>query len=312
VRPRLGRWPRTAVALADRSSSCTDGADWGPAQPPVPAGRSVASGYEVIGHLRRGRRLDVYDVWDIERGCRCVAKTLRPERAGDAIAAGHLRIEGDLLATLAHPHLVRAYETTVTSEHPRPVVVLETLTGHTVDHLIDEHGALPGGDVALLGMQVASAVSYLHRHGWLHLDLKPSNVINVDGRAVLLDLSLAAHPGQRCSGGTFDYLSPEQACSDAASEATDVWGLGATLYEALAGAPPFADHPHRGLDGQRRYPQAELPAPSLRTRRRRCPRDLADIVDACLRHEPSARPTLAQLVALLADWSGIHLRQVGA
>jgi serine/threonine protein kinase len=293
-----------------RSSSCTGGAHWGPSEPPVPPGAVLGAGYEVVAHLRRGRRLDVYDVWDRERACRCVAKTLRPERTGDQVAADRLRTEGRLLGAIAHPHLVRAYETATTLDRPRPLVILETLPGHTVDRLIGRHGRLPPGDVALLGMQLASAVAHLHHHGWLHLDIKPANIVNTAGRAVLLDLSLAARIGQPCAGGTFDYLSPEQARGEAATEATDVWGLGATLYEALGGSPPFAAHTHRRPDGQRRYPQAELAAPPLRTRRRSS-RGLAQAIDACLHPQPTDRPSLSELTAQLAIRSGIDLRTFG-
>jgi serine/threonine protein kinase len=301
---------RRRLAPPSRSSSCTGGADWGPSEPPLAPGAVLVAGYEVVAHLRRGRRLDVYDVWDQTRTCRCIAKTLRPERADDAVAVDRLRTEGELLGAIAHPHLVRAYATATTLDRPRPGVILETLPGHTVDHLIGRHGRLRGGDVALLGMQLASAVAHLHHHGWLHLDIKPANVINTAGRAVLLDLSLATRVGEHCAGGTFDYLSPEQARGETATEATDVWGLGATLYEALGGSPPFAAHAYRRPDGQRRYPQAELTAPPLRTRRR-SHRGLAEAIDACLRPAPTDRPNLSDLTALLAAWSGIDLRHFG-
>ena len=156
---------------------------------------------------------------------------------------------------------MRAYGTTTTLDRPRPLVVLETLAGQTVDHLVATQGRLRGGDVAMLGLQIGSAVGYLHRHGWLHLDIKPANVVNADGRAVLLDLSLAARPGEHCSGGTFDYLAPEQARGDIATEAADVWGLAAMLYEALAGSAPYAEHPHRGPDRRPYSPQVDANRP---------------------------------------------------
>ena len=97
------------------------------------AGAMVAEGYEVVEHLWRGRRLDVYDVWSPERYCRCIVKTLRPDRAHDAKAARLLRLEGRLLTSLTHPHLVRSYGVVVTIEAPRPALILETLSGKTVE-----------------------------------------------------------------------------------------------------------------------------------------------------------------------------------
>lgn len=285
---------------------------WGPPEPPLAAGDPLAPGYVVVAHLRRGRRLDVYDLWSDERGCRCVGKTLRPERADDEIAAAQLRTEGLLLATLTHPHLVRAYETVLTAVRPRPAVVIETLPGHTVDYLLDRFRRLAPADAAMLGVQMCSVLRYLHRHGWVHLDVKPGNIVEVGGRAVLLDLSVARRIGEREAGGTFDYLSPEQARGDAVTEAADVWGLGITLYEALSGATPWADIPHRQqrTDGTRFYPQVDAPAAALRTRRRRLPAALSRTVDACLAPDPGARPTVDELAAELVAQSGMDPRAI--
>lgn len=281
----------------------------GPTLPPLEPGELLAPGYHVVAHLRRGNRLDVYDLWSDERGCRCVGKTLRPERADDELAAGRLRTEGMLLASLSHPHLVRGYETVHTAVQPRPAVVIETLPGHTVGYLIDHHGRLRAADATMLGLQLCSVLGYLHRHGWVHLDIKPANIVELGGRAVLLDLSVARRIGECDTGGTFDYLSPEQARGDAVTEAADVWGLGITLYEALSGAPPWADFPYRERrsDGTRRYPQLERPADALRIRRR-LPAQLSRTVDACLDPEPSARPTVAEVSARLVAWSGVDPR----
>jgi serine/threonine protein kinase len=301
---------RPLIVESGSSYPAEHGRSWGPVQPPLAAGDPLAPGYVVVAHLRRGRRLDVYDLWSDERGCRCVGKTLRPERAGDEIAAAQLRTEGLLLATLTHPHLVRAYETVLTAVQPRPAVVTETLPGHTVDFLLDRFGRLSPADAAMLGVQMCSVLRYLHRHGWVHLDVKPANIVEVGGRAVLLDLSVARRIGERETGGTFDYLSPEQARGDAVTEAADVWGLGITLYEVLSGATPWAEVPHRQrrTDGTRFYPQLDAPAAALRSRRRRLPAALSRTVDACLALDPGARPTVDELAAELVAQSGVDPR----
>jgi serine/threonine protein kinase len=301
---------RPLIVESGSSYPAEHGRSWGPVQPPLAAGDPLASGYVVVAHLRRGRRLDVYDLWSDERDCRCVGKTLRPERAGDEIAAAQLRTEGLLLATLTHPHLVRAYEMVLTAVQPRPTVVTETLPGHTVDFLLDRFGRLSPADAAMLGVQMSSVLRYLHRHGWVHLDVKPANIVEVGGRAVLLDLSVARRIGEREAGGTFDYLSPEQARGDAVTEAADVWGLGITLYEVLSGATPWAEVPHRQrhTDGTRFYPQLDAPAAALRSRRRRLPAALSRTVDACLALDPGARPTVDELAAELVAQSGVDPR----
>lgn len=261
--------------------------------PPLPAGALIAPAYEVVEHLRRGEALDVYDVWSEERDCRCVVKTPRPDRMEDVRVRERLLREGQLLQSFTHPHLIRAYETL---EVPRPVVVLETLAGATLGHLIDNRSRrLGAADLAFLGLHLCSAVQYLHRHGLLHLDVKPSNVVAHCGLAKLLDLSLARPPGRGARGvGTSGYLSPEQASSGELTSAVDVWGIGATLFEAAAGRRPFEPED----DEEGRYPQLERRAPSVR-RHRRLPGALARTIDDCLEPRPSARPTVGAVAAAL-------------
>lgn len=283
--------------------------DWGAAEAPLAAGDLLAPGYRVVDHLRRGSRLDVYDVWSEERSCRCVAKTIRPERAEDQRAVGWLRNEGVLLTQFTHPHLVRGYEIVQTEQPARPAVITETLPGHTLSYLIDEHGRLRPADTAVLGIQLCSVLTYLHRRGWVHLDVKPSNIVAVGGRAVLLDLSLTCRIGERSSAGTFDYLSPEQATGDRMTPAADTWGLGITLYEALSGTTPWAEVSHRehSDNGTRYYPQRDQVAAPLRTHRR-LPAALSRTVDACLAPSPESRPAVEEVAAALIAWSGIDPR----
>ena len=253
----------------------------------VAEGRELAPGFDVIEHLSRNEALDVYDVWDRGRYCRCVAKTLRPDRRADERPRARLLREGELLERFAHPHLVRAYATLL---EPEIVVILETLSGETLDHLVGrrERRRLPVAELALLGLQVGSAVRYLHGEGWLHLDLKPSNIIVDLGVVKLLDLSLVRPPGPAPRGlGTPGYLAPEQALGDDLTAAADVWGLGAVLFEAATGEPPCEDR--------------DVP-PSVRTLRR-LPRPLADGIDACFARHPALRPTVEELLGLLEPFA---------
>ena len=263
--------------------------------PPLPPGALLAPAYEVVEHLSRGEALDVYDVWSDERDCRCVAKALRPDRRGDRRARARLLREGELLARFTHPHLVRAYETV---ERPHLVVVLETLTGETLAHLVHRRARrLPARDLAFLGLHLCSALHYLHRHGMLHLDVKPSNIVAERGQAKLLDLSLARPPGPGRRGvGTRGYLAPEQAAGEVFTAAADVYGVGATLFTAATGRRPFEPD-----DEEDRYPQLQRAAPPVRTRRR-LPLGLATLIDGCLARDPAHRPTVATLAAGLDEF----------
>jgi eukaryotic-like serine/threonine-protein kinase len=189
------------------------------------------SDYELLELLSRGHAYDVYDAWSHERGCRVV---IRMPRADDRRDRRALIREGRLLQRLTHPHLVRAYEV-----RRRPaMVVLETLGGATLSALL-EHGPLDEGDAVQLGLQLCSAVAYLHRHGWLHLDLQPDNLIAEAGRLKVIDLSIAQRPGRIAAGtGTRGYMAPEQERGGRVGPAADVWGIGAVLR--AAGHPGLA------------------------------------------------------------------------
>lgn len=247
-------------------------------------------GYELLELLNRGPEIDVYDAWSEERGCRCVLKTLRSEARGDAAAARRLRAEGRLLLSLTHPHIARAYE--LLTVERTPVLVLETLGGATLSWMVREGKVrLPPEDLCHLGLQLCSAIGYLHRGGRLHLDLKPSNVISDNGIARVIDLNLARAPGRVPRGyGTAQYLAPEQARGGRVDAAADVWGIGATLFAAATARRPF------GASGAE---QLERRAEPLRRVRRSLPKPFADVVDACLEPDAAQRPSVADLEAEL-------------
>ena len=288
------------------------------ATPPHSPGAEPAPGYEVIEHLSRGRRLDVYDAWSRERGCRCILKTIRPERSGEVRARELLLEEGSLLERLTHPHLVRAYETLL---EPIPAIVMETLSGETLGHMIDSGREATVADLGQLALQLGSVIRYLHANGVLHLDLKPSNIVAEAGRAKLIDLSVARAPGPAPAGvGTPDYMAPEQARGEELGSAADVWGVGVVLFEAATGQPAFElegtagsasrteaneswseggnDDPGdlgTGPDPDELYAQLEARAERLGGRPEIAP-PLAELVDDCLEPEPARRPTVAGLL----------------
>ena len=280
------------------------------APPLLAPGYAIAPGYEVIEHLSRARTFDVYDVWSEERECRCVAKTLRPDRAGERPARRRLEQEGRLLRRLSHPHLVRAYEFLAA---PQPVVIMETLSGQTLAHLIERgERRLAPVEIAHLGLQLCSAIQYLHGHGWLHLDLKPSNIVAEAGRAKIIDLSVARRPGRaRDSIGTWCYMAPEQVRGGDLGPAADVWGIGTVLWEAATGQPAFGgDDAEEELPSSESYLPAELHPQLQRAaepvlRHRRLPATLARAVDATLAPEPSRRPSVSELAGRLTQVPGV-------
>lgn len=266
---------------------------------PFAAGRRLAPGYEVIAHIARSNMLDVYDAWSHERACRCIVKLPRPDRRRDEQAARALQREGWLLQRLSHPHLVRGYETL---SEPLPAVVMETLRGETVAHLVQRRARrLSAIELGHLGVHLCSAITYLHGQGILHLDLKPSNVIAEAGRAKIIDLSLARPAGRMRPGiGTWCYMAPEQARGGQVAPAADAWGIAAVLYEAATAVAPFGDED----DEQHEFPSLARPAQPV-ARDRRLPAVLADAIDGGLRADPAQRPSVAQLGAACEQAAGL-------
>lgn len=241
--------------------------------------------------LSHGKRIDTYDVYSEERDCRCVVKVVRSDRRHEPHVCEAAVLEGSLLRDLAHPHLVRCYEV---HADPVPGMVLETLTGATLGAVVED-GPLAVGDAALLGLQLVSVLSYLHRHGWLHLDVKPANIVVQAGCATLIDLSLAGPPGDgRPGAGTPGYLAPEQASGRDLTVAADVWGIGVTLFECLTG-----DLPHGNQETWSRRRRALKWATRRPPGFGHLPADLATLLRGCLERDPAGRPALADVRACL-------------
>jgi serine/threonine protein kinase len=278
--------------------------------PPLEAGEVLAPGYDIVGHLHQSNNFDVYDVWSEERACRCIAKAPRQDLVESEKVRRDLFREGRLLKRLTHPHIVRLYETL---EEPHPALILETLTGATLSYIIDTgHRRLPISDIVHLGLHLCSAIHYLHVHGILHLDLKPSNIVSERQLAKILDLSIARPPGRANRGaGTRQYMAPEQVRGELVSPATDVWGIGAVLFEAATDKTPFNAEYETGSDDYTdsesdtgthlgSYEQVLRRAEPVRSYRR-VPAAFAAAVDACLEPDPDKRPTVKNLMETLNE-----------
>ena len=272
----------------------TDAASWA-----FEEGAEIAPGRTVVKALGGGSRYEVHLVWDDRLFALTVAKLLRPDQVTDERALAELREEADALAALAHPVLVRGFGAVL--EGPHPHVLLEHLEGPSLRRLIRRHGALAPDQLLPLAAHVAAALHYMAAAGWVHLDVKPDNIVmGIPPR--LIDLSIARTAERagriRSAIGTDAYMPPEQCAPDRypgqVGPASDVWGLGATLHHAISGKRPFPRARGAGRSGDllERFPQLErepdpLPAGT--------PDALRDIVESALRRDPAARPTAAEL-----------------
>ena len=207
-------------------------------------GDEIAPGRHAVRLLGGGRRYEAYLVWDDELHSLVVAKVVRPGQTANERTLAGLAGEAEALSRLAHPSLVRCFDSVLDGE--RPHLVLELLDGPRLSTLERRYGIIVE-QLLPLALQLCSALHYMHGQGWAHLDVKPRNII-MSSTPKLIDLSVALpfEDARRSSSpiGTDAYMAPEQ-CDPARFEQigapSDSWGLGVTLYEALAAARPFPD-----------------------------------------------------------------------
>jgi serine/threonine protein kinase len=265
------------------------------------AGAQIAEGRSIMKRLAGGSRYEAYLTWDDRLFAITVTKILRPDQVADEHALGELRREAEVLERLAHPCLVRSFDAVL--DGPYPHVMLEHLEGLTLRHLIKRQRTLAVEQLLPLALHVAAVLQYMSNEGFVHLDVKPGNIVmGVPPR--LIDLSIARSferaAGLRDSIGTDAYMSPEQ-CDPASwpgliGPPADVWGLGATLYHAAAGETPFP----RGLSGSAdktlRFPQL---TEELRPFPKHVPRPLQELITSMLAEDPAERPAVSDVAMAL-------------
>ncbi len=228
-----------------------------------------------------------------------VVKVVRPDQVDDDHTVRGLAREVETLARVNHPVVVRGLRHRLDGE--RPHVVLEHVEGPRLSSLVRRHGRLQEQQYLPLAIEVAGALHYFRGVDVVHLDIKPSNVI-MGSPARLIDLSVA-RSRQRAKGsrriGTDHYMSPEQADPEThggAGHEADVWGLGATLFHAIAGQRAFDKGDPYAERLADRYPQlVQEPRPLPDD----VPEAVAEVVRAALDRRPSARPLPSELADAL-------------
>ncbi|QJW97641.1 serine/threonine-protein kinase [Frigoriglobus tundricola] len=255
--------------------------------------------YEVIGEIGEGGMGRVYKAMDRNLGRFVAIKVLR---STDPFECSRFRGEAELIAMLDHPNIIKIFAIETTPDG-RPYLVLEFAEGGSLDRELAGHPQEPRR-AAELTEALARAVQFAHEKGVIHRDLKPANVLRGKDKTLkLTDFGLAKElevsSGMTPSGavmGTPSYMAPEQAEGKVKQlgPVTDVYGLGAILYEALTGRPPF-----RGVNMVDTLEQVRWaePAPPSRLAPR-LPRDLSTICLKCLQKSPGRR---YQTAAALAD-----------
>jgi eukaryotic-like serine/threonine-protein kinase len=262
------------------------------------ARRRVANRYELEEELGHGGMGVVWRATDTLLSRPVALKEVNLPRGGDAAGREGLRArvsrEARAAARLSHPGVVTVYD--IAHDGGQDFIVMELVSAPTLEELVRTGGPLSPQRAARLGLGLLDALEAAHRAGIVHRDLKPKNVmVREDGATKLADFGIASVQGDprlTVTGlvvGSPAYMAPEQVEAQAVSPATDLWALGATMWFAVEGQPPFGGGEFQTLNaivaGQPRPPQRLGP--------------LAPVLARLLVKDPAGRATPAQLRPLL-------------
>ncbi len=253
--------------------------------------RSYGSRYEPVTKIARGGMADVYEARDTLLDRPVALKVLFPELSTNEAFVERFRREAQAAANLSHPNIVSVFDWG--RDKGTYFIVMELVSGRTLAKLIREEAPIAPKRVASIGLDVAAALSFAHKHGVIHRDIKPSNVlITPEGDVKVADFGIAramtADGDLTQTGsvlGTASYISPEQAQGGQLDGTSDIYSLGVVLYELATGKVPFSgDSPlsiaYKHVKESPTVPSAINPS---------VPPDLEAIIMRCLEKSPKNR-----------------------
>ncbi len=287
ARPRT-RWNNDAVST--------------PQQPrPAVGGRRLISRYRLESVIGRGAMGTVWVAYDEVVHRRVAIKEINlptgmPAGEVSMVTDRTLR-EARAIGALSHPHVITLYD--ILTVDGRPFIVMELLHARSLAQVLEQDGPLRDGSAAAVGLAVAGGLLAAHQAGITHRDVKPGNVlVGTDGRVKLTDFGIARsadEPTLTVTGlllGSPAYISPEVASGRPASPAADAWGLGALLFAAVEGRPPF----DRGDAIATLTAVVSAPVPPHPHSGR-----IGPVIDGLLTKDPAARMTVARAHRLLSE-----------
>lgn len=261
----------------------------------------LAGRYRLSGVLGRGGMGTVWRAYDEQLGREVAVKELRLPDELDAAQReswiARVDREARAAARLKHPGVITVHDR-ITTADGRPWIVMELVHGRSLDDLLRAEGPLTPEAAARIGLHILTALRATHSLGITHRDIKPSNVLLEGDRVVLTDFGIAAVEGDvtlTSSGaimGTPAYMAPEQVRGRPATAESDLWSLGATLFHATEGQPPFNATSVGALFVA---VATEDPAPAVHAG------PLTPVLQGLLRKDPAQRLTADAAHALLAE-----------
>jgi len=268
-------------------------------------GRLVAGRYRLAERVGRGGMGTVWRAEDEVLDRQVALKQLhtQPHLSDDEVATLYERTrrEARSAARVVHPNVVVVHD--VVEDGGRPCIVMEYVPAPTLADLLKGGHTLPPEEAARIGLGMIAAVRAAHAAGVLHRDIKPGNVLlGAGGRIVLTDFGIARTTGTSTltqTGemvGSIEFMAPERIRGRQPGPSSDLWSLGATLYQAVEGHPPY----QRDTPMETAYAIAVDPPAPMRQAG-----PLEPLIEILLSRNPEDRPTAEQTErALLATWSG--------
>jgi serine/threonine protein kinase len=253
-------------------------------------GEVIAERYELEELIGIGGMASVYRARDRQLERTVALKLLHDRYSDDDDYVERFRREARAAARLSHPNVVTLIDRG--EQDGRQFIVFEHVGGETLKELVDRTGPLPVRRALELALQIGRALASAHGQGLVHRDVKPQNVLlGGDGRPKVTDFGIARSvdvEGATTTGvviGTSHYIAPEQARGEKASPQSDVYSLGAVLYELLAGEVPFPGDNFVTVAMR----HVREPPPSLLEERPEVPARVASAVDRALEKDPAKR-----------------------
>lgn len=256
--------------------------------------------FVLLEMLGKGGMGAVYRALDTTLDRQVAIKVMRGALGHNLQFSADLAHEARAAAALNHPNVAHVY--TFGEEMGQPYIVMELAAGGRLDKIIKEEGSLDEARALRVASEVAQGLQAAHEAGLIHADIKPANIVfDEKGAAKVVDFGLAQSASHAVEGGeswgTPFYVSPEQVRKQKIDHRTDIYSLGATLFHALTGRPPFK----AGSALKTVQARLEKPAPDVRSIRPELGEDTARIVARMLEQTRARRyPTYTSLLADLS------------